>query len=170
MEIIEKMLEKLTYYEFLNYLIPGTVLSFILKYLGFQIFSNEVFVNIIICYLVGLINSRFSSVCIEELLKKTKFIKWKKYEEYYNAKKARPFIEKFMAHANMYRAFISVFVLSIGAFLYKEFVCGWKFASNNGDWILLILLLILFLFSYRKQINEYVVKNIEEANAEQQKK
>lgn len=160
--IISKILKNISRYEILNNLIPGSALCFILSYLGYPILDYNYGVCIAICYLVGLINGRFSSLVIEWLCKKTKLIKWREYSLYNSAKKERPFVETLQEISNMYRAFISVFFISLNAYAIQRILPKCVFLQNNGIWILIVSLLMLFLFSYRKQVNEYVVKNIDE--------
>lgn len=118
-----------------------------------------------ICYLAGLINNRFSSLIIEWLCRKTKLIKWRDYSLYNSAKKERPFVDTLQEIANMYRAFVSVFFVSLIAFGIQKLLPYCTFLQDYGLWILLSLMFLLFLFSYRKQVNEYVVKNIDEVES-----
>ncbi len=159
-----KLIEKISHYEILNNLIPGSALCFILSYIGYPILDYNVWACIVICYLVGIVNSRFSSVVIEKICIKTHFIKWRAYKLYNNAKKERPFIVTLQESANMFRAFTSVFLISLCAYGLMRLSIKWTWLAQNGIWILLIALLVLFAFSYRKQINEYVVKNIDEVS------
>lgn len=160
--IISKISEKISRYEIINNLIPGTALCFILSYIGYPILDYSASVCVMICYLVGLINSRFSSLIIEWLCRKTKLIKWRDYSLYNSAKKERPFVGTLQEIANMYRSFVSVSLISLIAYVIQRILPQCVFLQNNGIWILIVLLLVLFFFSYRKQVNEYVVKNIDE--------
>lgn len=160
--IISKISEKISRYEIINNLIPGTALCFILSYIGYPILDYSAGVCVMICYLVGLINSRFSSLIIEWLCRKTKLIKWRDYSLYNSAKKERPFVGTLQEIANMYRSFVSVSLISLIAYVIQRILPQCVFLQNNGIWILIVLLLVLFFFSYRKQVNEYVVKNIDE--------
>jgi len=160
--IILKILESISRYEILNNLIPGTALCLILSYMGYPILDYNFGACIVICYILGFINGRFSSLVIEWLCKKTKFIKWRDYSLYNSAKKERPFVSTLQENANMYRAFVSVFFISLIAYIMQLILSECVFLQKNGFWILMILLFVLFLFSYRKQVNDYVVKNIDE--------
>jgi hypothetical protein len=160
--ILSKLPEKISHYEILNNLIPGTALCFILSYLGYPILDYGVGTCVMICYLVGLINNRFSSLVIESICRKTKFVEWRQHELYDLAKKERPFVETFLESANMYRAFISVFFVSLIAYGIQKILPESTFLQDYGLWILLSSLFLLFLFSYRKQVNKYVVKSIDE--------
>ena len=160
--IISKISEKISRYEILNNLIPGTALCFILSYIGYPILDYSAGVCVMICYLVGLINSRFSSLVIEWLCRKTKLIKWRNYSLYNSAKKERPFVGTLQEIANVYRAFVSVFFVSLIAYGIQKLLPNCTFLQDYGLWILLSLMFLLFLLSYRKQVNEYVIKHIDE--------
>lgn len=160
--IISKISEKISRYDIINNLIPGTALCFILSYIGYPILDYSAGVCVMICYLVGLINSRFSSLVIEWLCKKIKLIKWRDYSFYNSAKKERPFVETLQEIANVYRAFVSVFFVSLIAYGIQKLLPNCTFLQDHGLWILLSLMFLLFLLSYRKQVNEYVIKHIDE--------
>lgn len=160
--ILTKLSETFSRYEILNNLIPGSALCFILSYMGYPILDYSVGACIVICYLVGLINSRFSSLVVEGICRKTKLVKWREYEQYNLAKKERPFLESILESANMYRSFLSVFFISLIAYGVQKILSKCAFIQRYDLWILLSLLFLLFLFSYRKQVNNYVVKNIDE--------
>ena len=161
--MIESLLGKISRYEIITNLIPGALLAFILERIGFSIFAESAFINVLICYYVGLINNRFSSLCVEEPLKRWRLIQWRDYDKYNRAKKDRPFIATLQETANQYRSFTSVFILSILAIGYHSVQNLWYFAAEYGNIFIIVLLFFLFFFSYRKQVNEYVVKSIDEA-------
>lgn len=157
-----KFISMLSRYEIITNLIPGALLVYILNQFGIPIWSDNIYFNIAACYFVGMVNNRFSSLCIEEPLKKIGWIKWREYGEYNTAKKERPFIVTLQEMANQFRAMTAVFLLSILGLLYKLLASQCNCIMNYGYVILIVLLFVLFIFSYRKQINDYVVKNIDE--------
>lgn len=165
-QIISLLIKSISRYEFLNNLIPGVMLCYILKSIGYDFIDNNWLINFIIYYFAGLINSRFSSLIIESLCKKTSFIKWRDYSSYSKAKMKRPFIATMQELANMYRSMAFVFMIALFFVLYKQISKHCILFDNNDYWIGLILLFILFIFSYRKQVNNYVVKNIDEVESE----
>lgn len=164
MENLIKLLSKFSKYELLNNLIPGIAMSYILSVIGYKVWGENWIVNIVAAYFIGMICSRFSSLCIEEPFKKWKWIQWRKYEEFNVAKKERPFVALLQENANMYRSLAGVFILSFLAWGYHflRTICSWL--SYIEIPLLLLLLACLYIFSYRKQINDYVVKNIDEVN------
>lgn len=166
MEHLIKFLSKFSKYEILNNLIPGVAMCFILLQIGYPIWGDNWVINIVTAYFVGMICSRFSSLCIEEPFKKWEWIKWREYEEYNKAKKERPFIALLQENANMYRCLAAVFVLALPAMGYYQLRLIFPCLSKIEVPILILLLALLYIFSYRKQINDYVVKNIDEVNRE----
>ena len=168
-QIISSLIKSLSRYEFINNLIPGVLLCYILKHIGYDFIGNNWFTNLIVGYYAGLINSRFSSLIIEEICRKLSFIEWRDYDSYNKAKESRPFITTMQELANMYRALTSVFIIALLALLYKKISIYCIWLDNNDFWIGLILLLILFLCSYRKQVNNYVIKNIDEVKNEKER-
>lgn len=163
---LSKVLDKISRYEIMTNLIPGALLLFLLDKIGFDVIADSTAVNIIACYFIGLINNRFSSLCIEEPLKALKLIQWREYELYNKAKKARPFVATLQETANQFRALAAVFLLALLAILYKWLQSVCPFMMDYGFIIIIALLLVLFVASYRKQVNDYVVKNIDEVEEE----
>lgn len=164
MENLIKLLGKFSKYELLNNLIPGVALSYILTAIGYHVWGDNWVVNIVVSYFVGMICSRFSSLCIEEPFKKWGWINWREYEQYNKAKSQRPFIALLQENANMYRSLAGAFVLALLAVGYSKIRYCSVCLHDIELPVLILLLALLYIFSYRKQINDYVVKNIDEVN------
>lgn len=159
-----KLFDTISKYEIVTNLIPGALLAYILSYIGYELFFENVFINIIVCYYVGVVNNRFSSLCLEELMRRAKWIEWRDYDKYNKAKQERPFVATLQQTANQFRAFTAVFVLAILAFFFKLLQNNCNFFDKYGYLFLVGALFFLFFFSYRKQVNDYVIKNIDEVN------
>lgn len=69
MENLIKLLSKFLKYEILNNLIPGVALCYILSLIGYHVWGEDWVINIVVSYFIGMICSRFSSLCIEEPFK-----------------------------------------------------------------------------------------------------
>lgn len=162
--LFETIIGKISRYEIITNLIPGALLLFILSRIGFDILFRNVFLNIVSSYYIGLINNRFSSLCVEGLMRKIKWLEWRDYDKYNKAKTERPFLATLQETANLFRAFTAVFVLALLAVAYHSIQSVWPYAQKYGYIVILSLLFLLFIFSYRKQVNDYVVKNIDEVN------
>lgn len=163
-KLISKFFDKISKYEIITNLIPGALLTYILSIIGYKVFFSNVFLDILVCYYVGIVNNRFSSLCIEELMRYKKWVKWREYDQYNKAKEKRAFIASLQQSANQFRAFAAVFILSLLAFFFKLLQDNCEFFDKYGYLFIIVALFFLFFFSYRKQINDYVVKNIDEVN------
>lgn len=161
MEAITKILEKLSSYQILNYLIPGSVLCVLLKHLvGYDIISFSMVENVIICYFVGMVNSRLGSLILYPILKKTKFIKEADYPDFIAAEKKDAKVTILNDINNVFRSFANVMLLLLCALGVKNIECISNFVVANINWIAVISLFVLFLLSVRKQTN-YVRKRVE---------
>lgn len=150
---------KISSYNIYVNLFPGAVFIFLYeKITKTQIFIDNVFVNIVICYFAGFVISRISSVVIEELLKilhnkegTITFLHRAEYKDYISAAQKDDFIKLMNECNNVFRSFITVFSLLITVALLN----GYKIYDKET--ILLVLMVILFLLSFRKQTK--MIKN-----------
>lgn len=163
MDILIKTLSR---YEMLNNLIPGIILCFILKCIGYEITDDDWLINIVLYYFVGLVNGRISSVFLEPLCKKISLVEWRSYKSYNKAKNKCPNIVTMQEITNMYRSLASVFMVALCALLYKHISNHCIWLDDNSYWIIWFLLLALFLVSYRKQVS-YIIKIIDEVEKEE---
>jgi uncharacterized membrane protein len=106
-----------------------------------------------------MIISRIGSIFIEPILRKSKIVKFSDYEKFISASKRDEKIELFSEINNMYRTFISMFVILLLIVIY-EYISEFIPLNDAFKTILgLLVLTFLFLFSYRKQ-TEYINKRI----------
>ena len=166
METIAKLIEKISTYQILNYMIPGSVLCVLLKYwVGYDLISFSAAENVIIVYFVGMVNSRLSSLVLKKILKEIHFIKETEPEEFIKAEKKDAKLTVLSDINNMFRSMTNVMLLLLIAYGLKHISCIETFVLNNINWIAIASLFILFLFSFREQTK--VVKNrIETDNKE----
>lgn len=165
MEALTKLIEKLSSYQILNYLIPGSVFCVLLKHLvGYDIIHFSMVENVIICYFVGMVNSRLGSLILYPILKKTKFIKEAEYPDFVAAEKKDSKVTILSDINNVFRSFTNVMLLLLCSLGIKNIDCISNFVIGNIDWIAIISLFIIFLFSVRKQTK--FVRNRVEANKE----
>ena len=170
-DVLQHILGKISSYNFFNNLFPGAVFCYLLKLLlNKDVFFDNLVLNLFLFYFVGMTLSRVGSLVVEPLLKKVRIakkplIELAPYDVYERASAANPFIVTLNEERNTYRTMLSCFVCLI---IYKiALVANEKLANygimiinNNYDWIILIILMLLFLFSFVKQTN-YVRKRVE---------
>lgn len=158
------LLEKLSSYNLFNYLLPGVIFSFVADKIGqFGLMTDNLVVGFFLYYFIGLIISRFGSLIVEPLLKRISFLKFATYKAFVEASKIDKKIEIFSEANNMYRTFCSMFLLLILSKLYSLFEAIIPQLQGWSVEILVVVLLLLFLFSYKKQ-TDYIRKRIESIN------
>lgn len=176
METLKLLIDKLSQYNFLTNILPGTVLCIVLKYLvGYEMFiSEDWYLMGIVFYFVGMVNNRFSSLVVEPILKGIHFVDFAPYKDFVSAEKKDAKVTTLSMENNVFRSYVSVFVLSLLAYGYKYGLNAVCPCQMSQELLLIILLLVLFAFSYRKQTT-YVRKRVEanmpkdEAKATEQK-
>jgi hypothetical protein len=157
---MKDLLEKLSSYNLFNYLFPGIVFVVILeKITPYSFLQSNLLLGVFVYYFIGLVISRFGSLVIEPILRKIKYLEFADYREYVNASKKDNKIELFSEINNMYRTICSMFFLLVLLEIYNWIELQIPKLINWRIEISVLLLLFMFLLSYRKQTS-YVVKRI----------
>jgi len=157
---MNELLNKISSYNIFNYLLPGILFAILAGgIIDRSLVQRDVLVGLFLYYFLGLVISRFGSLIVEPLLKALKFVKFANYKDFVGASQKDAKFDVLSEVNNMYRTLASMFLLLL---LLKGYVRledkfprlkPWNFA------ILLGLLLVMFLFSYRKQTS-YITKRI----------
>jgi len=157
---MKELLNKLSSYNLFNYFFPGIIFSAIVTQLtSIQLIQKDILVGVFLYYFIGLVISRFGSLVIEPILKKVAFLKFVEYKDFVKASKKDEKIETLTEANNMYRTIISMLTLVCIIDFYDFLALKWIVLKNYGFLVLIIILLIMFLFSYRKQ-TDYITKRI----------
>ena len=157
---MKELLDKISSYNIFNYLFPGILFAVISKQLtGYSFLQDNLIIGAFVYYFIGLVISRFGSLSIEPLLRKLSFLKFANYKDFVSASKKDSKIELLSEINNMYRTLSSMFVLLLLLKLYELIESKVPILKDWSTYILLALLLVMFLFSYRKQTN-YITKRI----------
>ena len=152
-ETIKLLVEKFDRYNFLTNMLPGAVLCMALEhFVGYKLLeSNEWMLSVILFYFVGIVNNRFGSLVVESSLKRLTIFKFEPYEDYIKAEKIDKKIDVLNADNNSFRSYISVFLLSLLAFIFKTVTNYFPAVKEIEGFILIFSLLILFICAYHKQ-------------------
>jgi hypothetical protein len=151
---MKEILEKITSYNLFNYLLPGVLFCFIATNIcGVSLIQPDLITGAFVYYFIGLVISRFGSLVIEPILKKISFVKFAAYKDFVHVSQKDTKIETLSESNNMYRTFIAMFTLIILCKLFKKWELYWVFLHVHENAIIVVLLLIMFLLSYRKQTN-----------------
>ena len=157
---MKELLDKLSSYKLFNNLFPGIIFSLIVtRMTSIQIIQKDILLGVFLYYFIGLIISQFGSLVIEPILKKISFLKVADYKDFVEASKKDEKIETLSEANNMYRTIVSMLILVCTLKFYDYLLLKWTALQKYGIVILIILLLTVFLFSYRKQTN-YITKRI----------
>ena len=164
---MEKLIERISVYEILNNIIPGTIYVILVeKMTFFRIRTNNIWLDIVLYYFIGLIIGRVGSLVIERFLKRIKWVQFSPYSEYVKAEQKDFRVREMTTINNMYRTYASVAL----CFLFTE-VCSQIWTITQGmNWkglvaryVLGIVLLVLFIISYFKQ-TKYVYDRVDTIN------
>lgn len=157
---MKELLDKISSYNLFNYLFPGVLFCVIIsKWTDVTLLQDDLITGAFLYYFIGLVISRFGSLVVEPLLIATKFIKHAEYRDFVKASKDDSKLEILSESNNMHRTLISLFVIVLTTKLYLSISVrfGWDMQVH---WIVLLIgLLSMFLFSYRKQTS-YISKRI----------
>lgn len=160
MEALAAILGKISNYNILNNLIPGAILCVVFKYLvGYDFMSVGTLELIVIFYFAGMINSRVGSLILEPFLKKVKWVTFRDHHSFVEAEQKDKKINSLVEVNNMYRSIISVAFMALLVKLYYSVEQHWDF-GNVSEWVLLVAILVLFAFAYKKQ-TKYIVSRID---------
>jgi hypothetical protein len=159
---MENLLDRLSSYNLLNNLLPGVLFLVLIDVLEIAYINES---NILLMlfggYFAGMVLSRIGSVVIEPWFKWWKIVRYAKYEDFLKAEVKDVKMPTLLSESNMFRTFVAMFLLLLllyGVCLFpstKEWL-----RTPSAIIVMLVLLLILFTVSYRKQ-STYIRKHVE---------
>lgn len=157
---MNELLNKISSYNIVNYLLPGIVFAILARdLLHYPAIQPDIITGAFIYYFFGLVISRFGSLVIEPILKKAQFIRCADYGDFVAASKADSKLDLLSEVNNTYRTLCSLFVLMLLLRLYAHVEQELPFLRGWDTTILGVLLLVMFAFSYRNQTS-YITKRI----------
>lgn len=119
--------------------------------------QENILIGAFLYYFIGLVISRIGSLLIEPLLKKMAV--FADYSDFISASKEDYKIELFSEVNNMYRTLISLFAVILVSKLYDILSDNFNFLELVLPYLLVSALIILFVFSFKKQTS-YIVKRV----------
>lgn len=167
---IEKIFERLSNYEYINNIIPGAIYVVLTEKLTlFKIQTDNIWLDLIVFYFVGVVIGRVGALIIEKILKWRKKLNLVLYSEYVEAERKDKFVRELSIINNMYRTYTSLalcLLLTVGFSYIWILINGYKWSKPVLIVLWCIFLMLLFAKSYIKQ-TDYVanrVKTINESN------
>ena len=157
---LKELLSKLSSYNLFNYLLPGVIFVVAAsKVTRYSFIQDDIVIGLFLYYFIGLVISRFGSIVIEPILRGVSFLKFADYEDFVAASKKDEKIEVLSEANNTYRTLCSLFVLLLLLKGYEIIEDRFISLKDYGGMIVVALLLVMFLFAYRKQ-TLYIIKRI----------
>jgi len=154
-------LSKLSSYNLFNYLLPGILFAVLAKQIThYSFLQSEIVIGVFLYYFIGMVVSRLGSLVIEPVLKWTTFVKFAPYKDFVAASKKDAKIEILSEANNTYRTLCALFMSLLLLKAYEKLEERWAALQRRGGIVLAFLLLIMFLFAYRKQ-TRYITDRIE---------
>jgi hypothetical protein len=162
---MKDLLEKISSYNILNYLLPGAIFAVVGdSYKIYDLVQNDIVLGLFLYYFIGLVISRFGSLVIGPLMENASFVQFVPYEQYVAAEKKDSKLEVLVEVNNMYRTLCSLFIFLVGLALFEAAAMRAPTFRVLGPPVVLLGLLVLFSCAYRKQ-TRCIVKRVE-ANEE----
>jgi hypothetical protein len=157
---MKELLDKISSYNLFNYLLPGILFAVLAERITkYSFVQDNIVTGVFVYYLIGLAISRIGSLLIEPLLKKLCFIRFADYKDFVAASKKDEKLEVLSEANNTYRTLCSLSVLLLLLKVYERIEDRFSMLKDCGGIILVVLLLLIFLFAYRKQ-TLFVLKRI----------
>jgi hypothetical protein len=157
---MNELLTKLSSYNLFNYLFPGVLFAILAtETVHYQLVQKDIITGVFLYYFLGLVVSRFGSLVVGPLLKSVSFVKFADYGAFVAASKKDAQIDVLSEANNTYRTLCSLFSLLLVLKLYAKIEAKLPFLRDWNMLLLTVLLLVMFLFAYRKQ-TAFVVKRI----------
>lgn len=157
---MKELLDKISSYNLFNFLLPGVVfVALSSAFTGYSFVHDNLLIAAFLYYFVGLVISRFGSLVIEPALKRLGFLKFADHKEFIAASKQDEKIEVLSEVNNTYRTLCSMFVLLLLLKLYGRLAALLPELQEWNALILVAVLLLMFVFSYRKQ-TDYITQRI----------
>lgn len=106
-----------------------------------------------------MVNNRIGSLIVQPILIKTKFVTFAPYKDYLECELKDSKVTLLNQENNIFRSYIAIFLSLVILYVYihLELIINW---IKSIDILLLIIIgLIVFLFSYRKQTS-YIRKRV----------
>ena len=161
---MKDLLDKISSYNLFNYLLPGILFVCISKYFtDYNFIQDNNFIGAFLYYFIGMVISRFGSMFVEPILKRISFLKFADYKSFIVASKKDDKIELFSEVNNTYRTITALFIILLLVKIYNHIQVLWNIPLNITYLIVVVVILVIFLFSYRQQTN-YITKRIKANN------
>lgn len=159
---MNNVIEKLGSYQIVTNLLPGAFFGIALKFFfELSIPTENISEEILVYYFMGFIINRIGSLIVKPILEKIKFIQEAPYPDYLKAVQVDAKLDILSETNNYFRSTLTccIFLPIVG--LIQMLIKNVSWINRGWKGCAIVFLIVLFLFSYRKQTN--IVKRRTEA-------
>jgi cellobiose-specific phosphotransferase system component IIC len=157
---MKDILDKIGTYNIFNYLLPGVLFAVLVsQQTKYNLVQQDVLAGAFVYYFIGSVVSRIGSLVVEPLFKRVRFVSFAPYSDFVSASIADPKIEILSEANNMYRTICALFVCVAITYGYESAAERLPHLNDALPVVLVVGLLVLFSFSYKKQ-TAYINKRI----------
>lgn len=158
---MKELLDKISSYNFFNYLLPGIVFVVLTQHIThYNFVQDDIIIGAFVYYFIGMVISRVGSLILEPICKKFTCIKFAPYEDFVCVSKIDAKLEMLSEANNTYRTLSSLFMLLAIFKIYELIAAQFPIVESLSLYFLIGILFVLFVFSYKKQ-TQYMTKRIE---------
>jgi hypothetical protein len=152
MSNLKELSDKISSFNIFNYLLPGILFVVIAKELtGMDLILTRHLLGVFLYYFIGMVICLFGSLVIEPLLQRLNFVKFIDYKSFILAARNDDQLELLSHINNIYQSMVSLSVLLIVVKAYSYVKYALAIPNSISIIFALIGIIVLFLFSYRKQ-------------------
>lgn len=158
---MEHILNKISSYNIFNFLFPGAIFCVLAE--RFDIISpapQGIVERLLWYYVIGLAISRIGSVLLEPALKRIRIISYSDYSKYLSACQNDEKMDIMVEVSNTYRTLFSASFVLVSSYIMSRFADLISLSYEAREGAVVLLLLVLFLFSFKKQ-SGYISKRVD---------
>lgn len=154
---MKAILEKLSAYTVLGYLLPGVLFVILGERLtSFSLIQRSWVAGIVLYYFIGLVISRVGALIVQPVLERIGFVDEAPYEDYVEAWESDSRIDVLSVRNSLFRTLCTMVMMLIGLKIGEKVIGVLPWGADVYDFVMLAGLVVLFLFSYRKQARAVV--------------
>lgn len=157
---MDKIIDKLSAYNIFTNLFPGTIFCFLAEdFFGLTLIQDDLVVAFFLYYFCGMVISRVSSIVIEPLMKKIKFVTYADYKDYVAASAEDEHLAVLLETSNSYRSVVALLICLFATGVWTATTSAWPNFAAYSHYAFAVALLVLFSLAFRKQ-TRYIVERV----------
>lgn len=157
---MDKVIEKISAYNIFTNLLPGVIYCYLADSLyGIPLIQETLLIGAFVYYFVGMVISRIASVLLEPILTKVRFVRYADYQDFVTASKVDAKLDTLVESNNVYRSTFSMLFCVMMTAAWSQIATSCPLVQEYSRHIVVILLFILFLLSYKKQ-TRYITERV----------